>query len=82
LEGYVTEGRVEKGGDGIVGAMAAFGEALGDTGGGKVGRIKRVMGIMGVLYATGWTVIAWHNMFVGGESSLDYPPPYADYDAL
>ena len=56
--------------DGIVRTLASFGRLLGNTGGGWVGTLKRAVGILGVLYMTGWALVKWHNLFVRCRSSL------------
>ena len=50
--------------------LASFGRLLGNTGGGRVGTLKRAVGILGVLYATGWALVKWHNLFIRCRSSL------------
>jgi hypothetical protein len=50
--------------------LEAFGRVLGGTMGESesrwVGKVKRLMGVLGVLYATGWVLVKWHGFFVDG----------------
>ena len=52
--------------------LEAFGRVLGGTTGGSgsesrwVGKVKRLMGVLGVLYAIAWILVRWHRFFVDG----------------
>lgn len=67
LGGIYLNGQAKAVGETALGVAHSFGKFLGGTSGGMFDTSKRVGAALGVLYITGWMIVKWHNMLVGGE---------------